>query len=77
MKGSFKNRREAKVYVIECLISTLENDIDGNGSDYLYVNPATESDRKMAVEAARGLLVTLRKMATRRPRVRAPLRRWR
>ena len=72
MGVNFKTRREAKVYVIECLIQTLENDLDGTGADYLYVNPPTESDRKLAVEAARRLVNTLRKMTLRRPKVQSP-----
>ena len=58
----FQNPTEAKVYVLGCLISTLENDIDGNGADYLYDNLPTEEDRVLAVDAARQVLKRLQSM---------------
>ena len=52
------NPRAARNYVIDALIATLENDIDGSGAAYLYDN-LYEDDSKIAVAAARKLVSEL------------------
>ena len=62
----FRNHMAAKAYVLGCLISTLENDINGNGADYLYDNLPTDEDRVLAVAAARQVLKRLQSMVVKK-----------
>jgi hypothetical protein len=52
------SQRAARNYIIDALVATLENDLDGTGANYLYEN-LSKADSKMAVTAARKLLKEL------------------
>jgi hypothetical protein len=57
-KRQLTSQRAARDYVLNALIATLENDLDGSGANYLYEN-LSEADSKMAVTAARKLVAEL------------------
>ncbi len=57
-KRQLKSQKAARNYVIDALVATLENDLDGTGAAYLYEN-LSEADCKMAVAAARKLVKEL------------------
>jgi hypothetical protein len=62
-KRQLTSQRAARDYVLDSLIATLENDLDGTGANYLYEN-LSEADSKMAVTAARKLVTELQKLKT-------------
>ena len=57
-KRELPNQKAARNYVIDSLIATLENDLDGTGANYLYENLSND-DSEMAVAAARKLVKEL------------------
>jgi hypothetical protein len=58
------NAAQARSNIWDAMAATLENDIDGNGADYIY-RLGSEFDVRRTVKAARQVAATMRKNAKR------------
>lgn len=71
MTRRFSSLADAKRYVYECLVSTLNHDID-NASGYLFDEGFSERDQERVEEAAQKVILELERKS--RPRNAEPRR---